>query len=65
MKYIIHATVNYVRGGYTITGQVPTFLLDDSIQGITDAKHAEFIAEEIINPTKNKNLKVSCTAFVI
>jgi hypothetical protein len=58
MLYTIQATITYKRSDGTITAQLPTFLLDSNIQGIKDANHAKFIAEEIINPTRNKNLKV-------
>lgn len=35
--------------GYSMSRQVPTFYLDPDVQGITDAKHATNIAEEVLS----------------
>jgi len=64
MLYAINATIEHKRGGYKNVAQIPTFYLDSTVQGITDTSHAEFIAKEIINPTRNKNLKVNVTAYL-
>lgn len=67
MLWQIQATFQKKTRQGTITGQIPTFVLDDTVQFITTAQQAEFIAEEIINPTRDKHLKVhvyvyySCT----
>jgi len=52
--YIIHATVNGI--------QIPTFFLDENIQGITSEWHAEYIAQDILNPMHDPNLRVSISA---
>lgn len=36
--------------GWTLSGQVPTFFLDENIQGILDKEGAEHIAKKIVNP---------------
>ena len=55
MIYCITATVE--RKG--ITSQLPTFYLDNRVQGIMNEAHARFIAEEIINPCRVKGIKVN------
>ena len=45
--------------------QVPTFFLDSNVQGIVDEKHAEQIANEIINPTQDENLRVTVVAVCL
>lgn len=63
MLYAIDATVVHKTKHGTITGQIPTFYLDSNVQGIVDEKHAAFIGEEIVNPTRNKNIKVNVSAY--
>ena len=62
MLYSISATVEQRTKGGVVTMQIPTFYLDSSVQGIMDEKHAQFIGEEIINPTRNKSIKVNAFA---
>jgi hypothetical protein len=39
--------------------QIPTFYLDESVQGITDERHAVRIARQVIDPLSVLNLIVS------
>lgn len=49
--YAITATVSRTTiDSWTSTRQVPTFYLDESVQGIVSAEHAEQIARGIIDP---------------
>lgn len=41
-------SVQLERGGWSSSRQVPTFYLDPSVQGITDAEQAEWIARDIL-----------------
>ena len=42
------ATVRRGESDWTTTTQIPTFYLDDTVQGIVDADHAEAIARDIL-----------------
>lgn len=46
--YAIRATVSAELPGWTSARQVPTFYLDERVQGITSERHAEEIARDII-----------------
>lgn len=49
--YAIHATISHkTDSGYTGSRQIPTFYLDERVQGIVDEDHAARIASDIINP---------------
>jgi hypothetical protein len=49
--YAITATVSEEnKDGWISTRQVPTFYLDEAVQGIVSADHAERIARDVINP---------------
>jgi hypothetical protein len=39
--------------------QIPTFYLDETVQGITDERHATRIAREIIDPFRVLNVRVT------
>lgn len=41
---------------------VPTFYLDEKVQGITGETHARQLAEEIINPLKLPDVQVCIVA---
>ena len=45
-------TVNIVmrEGNWNRCGSLPTFYLDENVQGITDERHAEMIARTIVDP---------------
>ncbi len=58
MIYCVTAQVERKVKGAIISGQVPTFFLDDRIQGIMGVDHAKFIAAEIINPFRLKGIKL-------
>ena len=61
-RYAVQASVTtIVQDGYTRTRQVPTFLLNADIQGITDELHAAVIARDIINPL-GMDMQVHVTA---
>lgn len=49
--YAIHASITRHIDGFERTSQVPTFYLDENVQGITDRAHAERIATSIIRAT--------------
>ena len=57
------------RGGEASGGQivhlVPTFVLDDQVQGIIDVGHAEQIAKDVVNPTSDPNIKVNCDVTAV
>lgn len=44
---------------------IPTFYLDENVQGITGERHAIEIAESIINPLKLPNVEVCVTALMV
>lgn len=46
--YTITAQVIITRDGWTSSRQVPTFLLDENIQGITDPVHATRVAADVL-----------------
>lgn len=49
--YAITATISRTTtDDWTSTRQVPTFYLDESVQGIVNEEHAKRIAREIIDP---------------
>ena len=58
MLYSVTAQVEYKRKDGVISGQVPAFILDGRTQGIHNKEHAAIIAEDIINPTRSKRVKV-------
>lgn len=60
--YSINGTITVVRNGFSVTTQIPTFYLDRNVQGIVNAKHAEAIAFDIVNPTHDENITVSLWA---
>ena len=44
------ATVGGKEAGWRSSVQVPTFVLDADIQGITTPEHAEQVAKKVIDP---------------
>lgn len=60
MFYQVTAQVAKTIVGGTVSYQVPTFYLNSGVQGIVDAKHAETVALDVVNPTKDPSLTVSC-----
>lgn len=50
MQYVITATVTERTAEGARTTQVPTFYLDADVQGIIDARHAEQVAIDVIDP---------------
>lgn len=63
--WCVQATVTRYSNGAGTTSQIPTFFLDGNIQGITDAKHCERIAVEIVNHTGNPNVHVSAYCWPV
>ena len=61
--YAVTATVTRRVGRYTSTTQVPTFYLDERVQGIMDDADAERVARTVINPAGLPDLAVN--AFVL
>jgi len=59
--FVVQATVSKAGEGGATAIQVPTFMLDGNIQGITSESHAEQIAKDIINPTKDESIEVNVT----
>lgn len=59
MLYCVQANVTWSKDGWNTYIQVPTFYLDSQVQGIVSVDHAEKIARDIINPTKDETLWVS------
>lgn len=59
MFYSVCAQVTYTEGRWTGSIQVPTFILNGDIQGITDIDHASRIAEKIVNPTGDSGIRVA------
>jgi len=59
MFYVINATVLRTTKEGTTVHTVPTFYLSSDVQGIVDATHAETIAREVINPTKDVGITVA------
>lgn len=51
--FSIHATIEVKDAPWTKTRQVPTFYLDETVQGITGKDHAEELALEVLDPTGN------------
>ena len=43
-----------------VVHQIPTFILNSDVQGIVSEEYAARIAEDIINPTGNSDIKVNC-----
>jgi hypothetical protein len=46
--YAVTATVTTLTDGWTSTRQVPTFYLDENVQGIVSEDHAARVAADII-----------------
>ncbi len=66
MFYQITATVTKKTADGTTSIQVPTFFLNGNVQGIVGIDHAEQIAKEVINPTKDDSVTVNayvCTVY--
>jgi hypothetical protein len=57
MFYVITASVTEETEDGSITRQIPTFILNEDIQGITNHEHAKNIAETILNSAKNPKIK--------
>ncbi len=63
--YSINGTINFASANGTITKQIATFYLDKNVQGIVNEKHAEAIACDIVNPTRDEKITVSlCACFI-
>jgi hypothetical protein len=61
--YIVQATLVEKTKNGSITHQIPTFFLEESVQGLVSESHAAKIAESILNPTNNPAYTVHATAF--
>jgi hypothetical protein len=48
--WTIQGTATYETSTGSITRQIPTFFLDESVQGIVDKNHAIRIAKGMLNP---------------
>ncbi len=60
--WAISATVKDFTDYDLEVNQIPTFYLDENVQGIVNENHAESIAKDIINPTRNPLIQVIVTA---
>jgi hypothetical protein len=60
--WAIQAQVCHERDGWKASTQVPTFYLDENVQGIISEEHAVKVATSIINPTADADLGVYVTA---
>jgi hypothetical protein len=63
MIWCITATIEKKTKDGVQTSQVPTFFLDDRVQGIMGEGHAKFIGAEIINPMRLKNITLHVSAI--
>jgi hypothetical protein len=61
MMYTITATYAANKGDWVSTGQVPTFFLDSTVQGMFDEEHAKRIAADVLNSGKS-DVEFSITA---
>lgn len=52
--YSIQVTITIKEGPWTRSRQIPTFYLDERVQGISDKEHAATIALEILDPTGDR-----------
>lgn len=48
--YVVYANVVKTVNGQSIGRGIPTFYLNENVQGIVDVRHAELIAREILEP---------------
>jgi hypothetical protein len=57
--YMVEANI-VVRheNGWTSRKQIPTFFLDENVQGIVDVAHAVEIVEDILNPMGYEHVRV-------
>lgn len=60
--WAIQATISRTGETWTATRQVPTFYLDERVQGIVSKDHAAQIARDIVNPYADKSMWVEVTA---
>lgn len=58
--YAINAVV--VKGG--ISSQVPTFYLDENVQGIKDENHAINIARDVLDPFKEYVINANAESLI-
>lgn len=61
--YAVQVTVTIPEtGGWKRTKQLPTFYLDENVQGIVNNEHACRIAYGIVNPCDETNKEFSISA---
>ena len=59
--YYLITAVAVESGDETIINhQIPTFILNSDVQGIVSEEHAARVAEDIINPCGNPDIRVNC-----
>jgi len=63
--WAITATVTYYCEGWQTTRQVPTFYLNENVQGILTEAHAKRITHTIINPFDDPDIETSITAVKV
>ena len=61
--YTVVAMVEDIRERLLVSHQVPTFFLDENLQGIVDDEHAIQIAKAVINPTNDSGLVVHVSVY--
>lgn len=61
--WAITATIDYVSGEWRGSKQVPTFFLDERVQGIVSRDHAKRIAAEILS-TANPALILAVNMWI-
>jgi hypothetical protein len=54
----VETTVHSKSGDWHGARQIPTFYLDENVQGIVSEAHAERIAREIIDPLSSRTVHV-------
>jgi len=59
MFYAVQATVTERTRDGSITRQIPTFYLNERVQGIMSERHAASIVRDILNPHGDSRLSVS------
>lgn len=60
--YAVQCTIETSNGDYRGVRQLPTFYLDERVQGITDEGHAARIARDIILPVGQEATLLHVTA---
>ena len=63
--YAVQATVETVRGVWTGMRQIPTFYLDESVQGIVSEEHAKTVALDVLSAAGTNGATFHITAVKV